>query len=974
MVRLRRVRIDAPGWSRRRAGRGFVYLDLDRAPDRRRGAPRADHDARHPARVARRVDQPVAERAHPGGRARRRRAPAVPVPPAVDAAPRPPQARPRARRRPPAARRAPPRPRATSRSTACRARRCSPSRSGCSTSRTCGWAARGTRSSTARTVWPPCCARTSASWRPRATATPAGCTCTSPPSPARSATRSSRTTTSPTLVRTLTRRRDDGPELLAWRDDDGGWHDVTSADVGAYVKQQLGDDATPKDFRTWHATVLAARGLADVGAAARRPSAPAAACVTAGGARRRRGAREHARRVPGVVHRPAGHRPVGARARPSGRRARRPSPSRQTLALLARLRIGRDRVRAGPAHRRLRQMATAPDDLLPAPVADTLVGLVPGLGPDGRPRADAPLVAVTGVTGYVGGRLVPELLAAGYRVRAIARHPDRLRGRPWYDDVEVAAADAAEPDADPGGARRRRRRLLPDPLARLRPQLRVDRPAHRARRSRRRPARPASGGSSTSAGCTPRARTCPRTWRRAPRSGEILLACGVPTTVLRAAVILGSGSASFEMMRYLTERLPAMTVPRWVDNRIQPIAIRDVLRYLVGSAAMPPDVSRGFDIGGPDVLTYRDMMQRYAQAAGLPPTRSSSGSACSRRGCRASGSSLVTPVPSGLARPLVESLVHEVVCDEHDIAAYVPDPPGGLIGFDRAVRLALQRVQDAARHHAVVVGGRARRAERPAAERPGLGRRLALRRRAPDHGRRLARGAVAGASRPSAASAAGTRGRSRGGSAGSPTGSSAARACAAAGATRGCCVVDDAVDFWRVEAIERGPAAAPARRDAGARPGVARAARRAGDGDGARRTADRVRAARPVPPEGAARAALLVVGVPVPRRRVRRHAAQHRPGRRDARSGRARIDRVSAADGWRPAPRRTAPTPRALAASMRRGAPGRGVDQHERRQRARVRDALAGRARPRPAPRSRRRGSRRRGARSTSRRSPGSAR
>ena len=110
-----------------------------------------------------------------------------------------------------------------------------------------------------------------------------------------------------------------------------------------------------------------------------------------------------------------------------------------------------------------------PDDLLPAPVADTLAGLVPGLGPDGRPRPDAPLVAVTGVTGYVGGRLVPELLAAGYRVRAIARNPDRLRGRPWYDQVELAAGGRLRPRPDPRGARRHRRRVLPDPLARLRP-------------------------------------------------------------------------------------------------------------------------------------------------------------------------------------------------------------------------------------------------------------------------------------------------------------------------------------------------------------------------------------------------------------------------------------------------------------------------------------------------------------------------
>ena len=160
-----------------------------------------------------------------------------------------------------------------------------------------------------------------------------------------------------------------------------------------------------------------------------------------------------------------------------------------------------------------------------------------------------------------------------------------------------------------------------------------------------------------------------------------------------AAVILGSGSASFEMMRYLTERLPAMTVPRWVDNRIQPIAIRDVLRYLVGSATMPADVNRAFDIGGPDVLTYRQMMQGYARAAGLPqrlivkvPVLSPSLSS--------HWVGLVTPVPSGLARPLVESLIHEVVCDEHDIARYVPDPPEGLVGFDRAVRLALERVRD----------------------------------------------------------------------------------------------------------------------------------------------------------------------------------------------------------------------------------------------------------------------------------------
>ena len=336
----------------------------------------------------------------------------------------------------------------------------------------------------------------------------------------------------------------------------------------------------------------------------------------------------------------------------------------------------------------------APDDLAPEPVAHTLTGLVPGPGPDGRPRPDAPLVAVTGVTGYVGGRLVPELLAAGYRVRAVARKPDRLRPRPWYDDVDVATADAADPAAiraalegvdvayylihalGSGRSFEARDRHTALVFAQAAREAGVGRIVYLG-------------------GLHPEGEELSPHLQSRTEVGDILLASGVPTTVLRAAVILGSGSASFEMMRYLTERLPAMTVPRWVDNRIQPIAIRDVLRYLVGSAAMPADVSRGFDIGGPDVLTYRDMMQRYAAVAGLP-RRVIVGVGVLTPRLSSLWVSLVTPVPSGLARPLVESLVHEVVCDEHDIAAHVPDPPDGLVGFDRAVRLALQRVHDAA--------------------------------------------------------------------------------------------------------------------------------------------------------------------------------------------------------------------------------------------------------------------------------------
>src|SRR3954451_15121384 len=175
--------------------------------------------------------------------------------------------------------------------------------------------------------------------------------------------------------------------------------------------------------------------------------------------------------------------------------------------------------------------------------------------------------------------------------------------------------------------------------------------------------------------------------------GEILLASGVPTTVLRAAVILGSGSASFEMLRYLTERLPAMITPRWVRMRIQPIAIRDVLRYLVGSASMPDDVSRAFDIGGPEVLTYSFMMQRYARAAGLPRRVILPVNVLTPR-LSSHWVGVVTPVPNSIARPLVGSLVHEVVVKDEEVKRHVPDPPEGLIGFDRAVELALQRIGD----------------------------------------------------------------------------------------------------------------------------------------------------------------------------------------------------------------------------------------------------------------------------------------
>jgi uncharacterized protein YbjT (DUF2867 family) len=302
------------------------------------------------------------------------------------------------------------------------------------------------------------------------------------------------------------------------------------------------------------------------------------------------------------------------------------------------------------------------------------------------------LALVTGVTGYIGGRLVPELLEAGFRVRAMARNPDRLRDRAWYGEVDVVEADA-------GDAQQLRAAMNGVDIAYYL--------IHSLGTGRRFAARDRHnaltlGTAAREAGVSrivylgglyPDGEELSPHLASRREVGEILLASGVPATVLRAAVILGSGSASFEMLRHLTDRLPVMVTPRWLSTRIQPIAVRDVLHYLVGSASMPADVSRGFDVGGPDVLTYREMMQRYAKVAHLnqrrilllpllTPSLSSH------------WIGLVTPVPSSIARPLVESLVHEVVCKEHDVARYVPDPESGLIGFDHAAELALKRVRE----------------------------------------------------------------------------------------------------------------------------------------------------------------------------------------------------------------------------------------------------------------------------------------
>ncbi|GID25570.1 NAD(P)-dependent oxidoreductase [Paractinoplanes brasiliensis] len=297
---------------------------------------------------------------------------------------------------------------------------------------------------------------------------------------------------------------------------------------------------------------------------------------------------------------------------------------------------------------------------------------------------------VTGATGYIGGRLGPRLLESGHEVRCLTRSAARLRDVPWADSVEVAEGDLNRPETLPAALDGVDvAYFLVHSLGRADFE-RLDREAAENFATAAKAAGVSRivylGGPEP----PPEDKPSPHLRSRA-EVARILLGSGVPTAVLRAPVIIGSGSASFEMLRHLTERLPLMVTPRWVRNRIQPVAVRDVLRYLIAAATLPPEVNRGFDIGGKDVLTYGQMMQGYARVAGLRrrvivPLRPLS------PWLSAHWVGVVTPVPNSIARPLVASLVHEAVAHENDIREHAPGEP---LGFEQAVRVALGKVRDA---------------------------------------------------------------------------------------------------------------------------------------------------------------------------------------------------------------------------------------------------------------------------------------
>ncbi|WP_374971412.1 tryptophan-rich sensory protein [Terrabacter sp. BE26] len=297
---------------------------------------------------------------------------------------------------------------------------------------------------------------------------------------------------------------------------------------------------------------------------------------------------------------------------------------------------------------------------------------------------------VTGASGYIGGQVVPRLLDEGWTVRVLTRRHGSLDDRPWVGRVEVVEGDVGSIDD-------MRQVLSGVDAAWYLVHSMDDKPdfQERDRAAATHFAEAAKEGGVSRivylGGLHPDDEVLSPHLASRVEVGRIFLDSGVPTAVLQAAIVLGDGSASFDMLRYLTTRLPAMVAPKWLDNRIQPIAIDDVVTLLVGAGSLPASANRTFDIGGPDVLTYREMIGRFADATGQRrPVVVTVPVLTPRLASHWVG--LVTPISAGLAKPLVGSLVHEVVAKESDLLGLV-DVPGGLTDFDTAVRSAMQTVE-----------------------------------------------------------------------------------------------------------------------------------------------------------------------------------------------------------------------------------------------------------------------------------------
>ena len=297
---------------------------------------------------------------------------------------------------------------------------------------------------------------------------------------------------------------------------------------------------------------------------------------------------------------------------------------------------------------------------------------------------------VFGATGYLGARLVPELLSAGHEVRVMARTPAKLDDVPWRGRVEVVQGDVT--DVEQVRTALEGQQVL---YYLVHSMLAADFVNVDARGASIVGDAAAQAGLSRIVyvgGIIPNEQELSDHLASRAEVGELLHKSGVPTVELRAAVIIGAGSASFEIMRYLTERLPLMVTPKWLRTRVQPIAVRDVLYYLTNAAELPAEVNRAFDIGGPEIFTYTEMSRRYAAIAGLHRRVAIPVPVLTPR-LSSHWVNLITPLPRSLASSLMDSLENDVFCTEHDIAAHIPDPDGGLMHYEDAVEFALARVR-----------------------------------------------------------------------------------------------------------------------------------------------------------------------------------------------------------------------------------------------------------------------------------------
>jgi uncharacterized protein YbjT (DUF2867 family) len=286
------------------------------------------------------------------------------------------------------------------------------------------------------------------------------------------------------------------------------------------------------------------------------------------------------------------------------------------------------------------------------------------------------------------------LLEAGYRVRVLVRSPQRLSEVPWRDQIEVVKGDLLNSETlEEAFTGIDVAYYLVHSMNTAAESVSFESLEERSATNFAHAAQEAGVSRIVYlGGLHPDGVELSRHLASRKAVGDILRGSGIPTVVFQAGVIIGSGSASFEMVRHLTEVLPYMPAPKWVRNWIQPIAIRDVLYYLVNAAKLESSVEGVFDIGGPSVLRYGQMMNGYAVEAGLPQ-RAIAALPVLTPWLASQWVNLVTPIPRRLAVPIIESLQFDCVVRNHDIDTVIPPPEGGLTSYRKSVRLALEKMR-----------------------------------------------------------------------------------------------------------------------------------------------------------------------------------------------------------------------------------------------------------------------------------------